>query len=289
MAHDDELTDAASASPEPVAENVDVQEPSELDVADAEAAAGAETTAEPEPERRKRRLSASSLLVLSIVAVALAAVFVIWLWASTVAPVPVPALVSMTPVEADKVLRDAQLTSGKATYEVTGSFPAGVIIAQSPVPYVRVPRGSAVNVRVVAAPKPIVVPDVAGLDSGYARALIEYRLLRPVVLYAYSKDVRANSVIEQLPRAGDTAVTGSVDVLVVSLGPGVPGTVVPAMKGKPFAEASKIASAATLFAQPRTVIATGTPAGVVVDQAPTAGLVVPVGTVVWVSVAVPAE
>jgi len=276
MANDEQRSDAGSTAPR-------ADDPSDAAIEAAEAAVA--TPDEPGAKRRGWRPSGSFWLVAAIVVVGLTAALSVWVWVSEVAPVPTPALVSLTPPEADKVLHDAGLAAGNATYEVTQSYAAGEIIAQSPLPYVRVPRGTSVNVRVATAPKAITVPNVVGGDTGYARNFLEYVLLKPVVLYAYSKNVRSNSVMEQLPRAGDTAMTGSPEVLFVSLGPGVPGAVVPDMKGLPFAKASQVASASTLFAQPRAVVATGTATGTVVDQAPSAGAVVPVASVVWVSVA----
>jgi eukaryotic-like serine/threonine-protein kinase len=232
-----------------------------------------------------RRLSPIGVAIGLAAAVLIAAVVGVWAYAAVSMPVAAPSLVSLTPTAADAVLRAAHLTSGKATYEVTKAFPAGRIIAQSPAPYARVAQGSPVNVKIAVAPKPIPVPDVVGAESSRAQSILSYVLLKPTVLYAYSKTTRADEVIEQLPRAGDTALTGSADVIVVSLGVGVPGSVVPSMIGKKFAEASAIASDTRLFVQPRAVTATGTADGTVVDQAPSPGTIVPTGTNVWLSVA----
>ena len=91
-------------------------------------------------------------------------------------------------------------------------------------------------------------------------------------------------MIEQLPRAGDGAVTGSSETLVVSLGPGG-GKSVPSLLGMSVGEASVAASSATLFAVARPVVANGVANGTVVDQVPSAGSVVPVASGVTLSVA----
>ena len=239
-----------------------------------------ETAAEP----RKRRSPAVLWIALGIVVVFGIAVGA-WFFAKATMPVSVPALVSLTPNAAEKILTAARLGQGKATYRVTAEFPAGRIIDQSPAPYSNVAPGSPVNVTVAVAPRQAIVPDVVGAALSDAQALLEYELFKPTVLHAYSTSIHSGAVIEQLPRAGDTAPTGSSDVIVVSLGPGTPGVVVPKMVGETFAQASRDTSNTRLFAQPRAVTATGTPDGVIVDQAPSAGLIVPVGSNVWLSVA----
>jgi eukaryotic-like serine/threonine-protein kinase len=234
-----------------------------------------------EPRRKSPAVRAAAIIAIALVAAVAGGV----LYVRATAPIPTPSIVSLTPTAADAVLRSVRLKAGKATYEVTKGFPAGRIIAQFPSAYAHLTPGSSVNVRVAVAPKPSLVPDVVGAESGDAQSVLKYALFKPTVLFAYSKGVRSGQVIEQLPRAGDTALTGSADVIVVSLGPGKPGAQVPAMIGKTFAQASTEASNATLFVQPRPVIATGTPDGTIVDQAPAAGTTVPVASNVWVSIA----
>ncbi|MDR3687116.1 MAG: PASTA domain-containing protein [Coriobacteriia bacterium] len=232
----------------------------------------------------KRRAPAVVLIAVGVVAV-FALGLGAWFFERATLPVPVPALVSLTPDAASRLLIGARLREGRATYRVTKDFPAGRIIGQSPAPYTNVAQGSPVNIAVAISPRQAIVPDVVGAVSSDAQAALEYELFVPTVLYAYSPSMHSGEVIEQLPRAGDTASTGSADVIVVSLGPGTPGVVVPQMVGETFVQASREASNTRLFASPRAVTATGTPDGVVVDQAPSAGLTVPVGSNVWVSVA----
>jgi beta-lactam-binding protein with PASTA domain len=239
-----------------------------------------ETPVEP-PKRRSPAVLWIAFVIVVLFGLAVGA----WYFAKATMPVPVPALVSLTPNTAGKILTGVSLGQGKATYRVTKEFPAGRIIDQSPAPYSNVAPGSPVNITIAVAPKPAVVPDVVGAALSDAQAILEYELFKPNVLYAYSTSIHSGDVIEQLPRAGDTASTGSDDVIVVSLGPGTPGIVVPKMVGETFAQASRDASDTRLFVQPRAVTATGTPDGEIVDQAPSAGLLVPVGSNVWLSVA----
>jgi beta-lactam-binding protein with PASTA domain len=74
-------------------------------------------------------------------------------------------------------------------------------------------------------------------------------------------------------------------VLVVSLGPGSGGKVVPVVVGMQVSAARSRLAAARLFAQERSVVAGGVRSGTVMDQAPAAGSRVAVGSTVALSVA----
>jgi beta-lactam-binding protein with PASTA domain len=201
------------------------------------------------------------------------------------AKVTVPNLAGLATTAASKVLAGAQLTDGQAHYFVTRAFAPGLIIAESPAPGSAVAMGSPVNVQVAVAPRQVVVPDVVFAEVATAQKMMSDQLFEPRLQYAYSKDVATGLVIEQLPRAGDTASTGSSNVLVVSLGPGSGGKTVPNLLGGLLGVARSELTSQTLFAEVRAVIATGVPDGTVVDQAPTSGTVVPVASNVTLSVA----
>ena len=200
----------------------------------------------------------------------------------------VPRIAGMTPDQASKALAAAQLKDGRAHYFVTRDFPAGRIVSQSPAPGTRLAPGTAVDVQVAAVPRQVTVPDLVHAESGVAEQVLDGNLLRPEVLYAWSSAIETGRVIEQLPRPGDTAATGSSTVLVVSLGPGTSGNVVPRVIGVPLGVARSELASQTLFPDPRSVVATGVPAGTIVDQAPSAGSIVPAasGDAVAVSIAV---
>ena len=163
--------------------------------------------------------------------------------------------------------------------------PDGRIIEQSPAPYTQVAPGVAVNITIAKAPAFATVPNVVGLSSVTGAETLRFALFTPTVIYAYHKDVRTGSVIEQLPRGGDSAITGSEDVIVVSLGPGTSRITVPDFVGKTYAQVSAENTSTMLFLHPRATLASGTPDGVIVDQAPSAGTVVPPAPNIWVSVA----
>ena len=243
----------------------------------------------PEEKPRRKLISASAF---AVIVGALAVVLVVvgfWAYLAITMPVSVPSLVTMNAKDAEAALIRAHLKAGNATYVVTREFPAGLIVAQDPVPYASAKPGSSVNIRVAIAPQRITMPDVSRMTSDRAEQQLRYVQLTPITTEAYSQDIPTGVVIEQLPRSGDSVMTGSSAVIVVSLGPGVPGATVPQLIGKQYPIAHSIAASATLFAQPRAVTATGTAIGTVVDQAPSAGTVVAVASNVWVSVATPAS
>jgi eukaryotic-like serine/threonine-protein kinase len=207
------------------------------------------------------------------------------LWMAALKRVTVPNLVELTPAEASRALEAAHLDDGRANYRVTHDLPSGVVVAQSPAPFAQVARFSAVDVTIATAPKTIVVPDVVLGDAESAEKYMRGLLLAPVLLHAYTNTVPAGRVIEQLPRAGDSAATGGAVVLVVSLGPGLGGKVVPAAVGVDVSQARSRLAAARLFAQERPVVAGRVRGGTVMDQAPAAGSRVAVGSTVALSVA----
>ena len=197
----------------------------------------------------------------------------------------VPEVAGMTAASASKALSAARLRDGRARYYVTRDFPAGRIVSEYPAPGTLVAPGTAVDVRIADAPRKVTVPDVRFADVATAEKTLGYSLFRPTLLYAYSKDVETGLVIEQLPRAGDAAATGSSSVIVVSLGPGKGGASVPSLVGKLLGPARSQLTSQTLFADVRTVVADGVADGTVVDQAPAAGSAVPAASTVAVSIA----
>jgi eukaryotic-like serine/threonine-protein kinase len=207
------------------------------------------------------------------------------LWMTALKRVTVPNLVELTPAEASRVLAAAHLDDGRADYRVTHDLPSGVVVTQSPAPFARAARFSTVDVTIAAAPKTVVIPDVVLGDAESAEKYMRGLLFTPLLLHAYANVVPAGRVVEQLPRAGDSAVTGGAVVLVVSLGPGLGGKVVPPVVGMRVSEARSRLAAARLSVGERPVVAGSARSETVMDQAPAAGSRVAVGSVVALSVA----
>lgn len=213
------------------------------------------------------------------------AVTAVWFASTVTKKVRVPVLAGLTPPQASAALSAAGLGDGRAYYLVTREFPAGLVLRQVAPAGVAVSQATSVDVGIAMAPVERTVPDVGLAEAGAAQKLVRSQLFVPEVRYAYSKDVATGLVIEQLPRAGDTAVTGSSNLLVVSLGPGS-GMMVPSLVGQSLGVARSEVASAALFTQVRLVSDPKVPDGTVVDQAPAAGLFVPVASGVTVSIAI---
>lgn len=232
-----------------------------------------------------RHVVRTVFLILLGVAVLLGASVTLGLVHTAAAKSRVPAVAGMTAASASKALSAARLKDGRARYYVTRDFPAGRIVSEYPAPGTLVAPGTAVDVQIADTPRKVTVPDVGFADAATAEKTLSYLVFRPTRRYAYSKDVATGLVIEQLPRAGDVAATGSSSVIVVSLGPGTGGASVPNLIGEQLRAARSRLTSETLFADVRTVVADGVADGTVVDQAPAAGSAVPAASTVAVSAA----
>ena len=217
-----------------------------------------------EPRRSRRVARNLFFVLLGVVLLGLVGV-VLGLIDAASARATVPLIAGMTPEAASTALAAAQLKDGNAHYFVTR------------------------DVQVAEIPRQVTVPDLVLAESDIAQQVLDGNLLQPKVVYAWSTAIETGRVIEQLPRPGDIAATGSSTVLVVSLGPGTSGNVVPRVIGVSLGVARSELASQTLFPDPRSVLATGVPAGTIVDQAPSAGSIVPAasGDAVAVSIALP--
>jgi serine/threonine-protein kinase len=158
---------------------------------------------------------------------------------------------------------------------------------QSPQTPTQLKPGSPVDVVIATGTANVVVPDVFLADEATAQKRVRSALFVPVVINAYSSDVSVGNVVSQLPRAGDMAFTGSPLFVVVSMGPGMPGVVVPALVGKPHKVAASLLTSESIF--PRTLIVDSASVApdTVVDQTPAAGTILPVGSSVAISLTSP--
>ena len=239
----------------------------------------------PQAEAEPRHVVRTLFLVLLVVAVLGAGGVALGLADTANAKSRVPLIAGMTADAASEALSAAQLTDGRARYDVTRDFPEGRILAQTPAPGTMVARGTSVDVQIAKAPEQVSVPDLVFADAATAESALSGLLMHPSLRYAYNKNVATGLVIEQLPRAGDTAPSGSACVLVISLGPGTGGQVVPNVVRLLLGPARSQLTSQTLFAEARSVEATGVADGTVVDQAPSAGSIVPATSIVTLSVA----
>ena len=235
----------------------------------------------------RRRLSPAVRIGLFVVAgLAVAAALFVggWLFLYSQRPVSVPDVIALTPQAAEQRLIAGGLKAGEARLVATREFAPGRVIAQEPKPFVTVARGSSVDVSVSVTPTALLVPDVTHARQDAAESVLQAAVLVPVVLNQYSPGVPMGTVVSQMPRAGDSAFSGSNIFVVVSLGPGTKGSVVPDLVGKSSRAAVSLLASQTLFPYARAVDATGVGAGMVVDQTPAPGSIMMVGSSVALAI-----
>ena len=129
----------------------------------------------------------------------------------------VPDLVGLTQEAAEIRLRVRKMELGTVEHEYSEK-PAGIVIAQHPEDEL-LEWGSRVNILVSKGPEPTQIPDVTGKRSGRAEELLRSAGLEPVLVDAYSDEVRLGYVISTEPGGGGTIPEGSEVRVYVSIGP----------------------------------------------------------------------
>ena len=185
---------------------------------------------------------------------------------------PVPDVVGKTEDVARAALEKGNLT---VTVQDRHSLkvPEGSVIAVDPPPATPLKRNAAVTLVVSQGPRPVAVPQVAGLPVEEAKKALDDAGLKPAVTQKFDDVVAPGIVVSQNPTPG-TADKGSEVQLVVSKGP--QPVDVPDVTGKPVEEAQQILAAAGLAADVRRIPGPGT----VRSQSPGGGETVPKGTAV---------
>ena len=126
-------------------------------------------------------------------------------------------------------LRDASfalerygLKLGGIAYETSDQYPENTIVAQSMGADMKIPKGTRVGVVVSSGPKGTgaVVPNTVGRTLTEAERLLQGAGLNVGnVTYQLSYELIPNTVVEQFPRAGETAFAGQkIDLFVVKVG-----------------------------------------------------------------------
>ena len=150
----------------------------------------------------------------------------------------VPKLTGTRADAAAKTLGALTLVVGDAKEEWSETVPKGTVMAQEPAADTSVRRGTRIAIVVSKGRQPIPVPDVRGTPADAALATIkEAGLTGERGEDVNSDTVPAGAVVSQTPEKGDL-YRGDKVTIVVSKGPvAVP---VPAVVGRPVAEAEKM-------------------------------------------------
>ncbi|HSZ13046.1 MAG TPA: Stk1 family PASTA domain-containing Ser/Thr kinase [Solirubrobacteraceae bacterium] len=134
------------------------------------------------------------------------------------APVHVPDVTGQTLEAAEATLTNDELGVGTVTKKVSGSQPAGTVLAQSPTTGSSVKAGTKVELTVAQAPKEVEVPNVVGATEVAATAALKQAHLKSTVqLRATSEPAQVGVVLEQTPAAATQARKGTTVTLVVGM------------------------------------------------------------------------
>jgi serine/threonine-protein kinase len=128
----------------------------------------------------------------------------------------VPATTNMSQQQARIAIENTGLTMGNVS-EQLGDQPRGLVIASSPPAGTKMDLPGSVDIVLSKGPATVQVPDLYGRSVGEARSMIEQLGLR---VAGVSRDTSSlqpeNSVLRQIPAAGQTIAAGGPVSLTVS-------------------------------------------------------------------------
>jgi serine/threonine-protein kinase len=188
----------------------------------------------------------------------------------------VPDVKGLAQAAAETAITEANLAVGQITEEFDDRIDLGDVVSTSPRIGSPQPPGTPVDIVVSKGPRPVPVPDVAGLRQGSARDTLTAAGLRVSVTERFSERVVDGVVISVRPKAGSVVDSGSRVELVVSKGP--PPVEVPNLIDLPRDRA--VATLRRLGLQARVLEGAVTPLDRVLSQDPPAGTRVPKGSTV---------
>ena len=198
------------------------------------------------------------------------------------APVRVPDVVGLMQSDAQAALTEAGLAVGVVAQAYSATVPVGAVIAQTPSAGASVVPGSAVDLTESLGPQ--CVPNVVGQTQVAAcAAILEAGFKVGVATSCHSAIIAPGTVVSQTPEPGTAAVPGSEVSLMVSDGP--PPVAAPGVEGWTQAAATKaIVDAGLAVGVVTQAYSSTVEAGRVVVQRPAAGILVPFGSAVSLTV-----
>jgi serine/threonine-protein kinase len=195
-------------------------------------------------------------------------------------PTVVPDVVMKPVATATQLIEGAGLRVGTEGQAATGSVGPGLVAQQSPGASSKVPRRSSVDITVSVSPTAADIPQVTGLTVGQALQKLNDSLYIPTTVDILGPDT-AGVVLDQLPGAGVSWMTGRPVVIGVAAGPDDgTGAKVPNLKGDTLATAQAKLAKVGLVGNGFITQINDKQANVVVDQLPEGGVVVGRGTTV---------
>jgi len=191
--------------------------------------------------------------------------------------------------QATNILREQGLVVEVSRKVEDEEVPAGAVVAQEPAQGTRVPKGSIIKLTLSKGRPLVPVPEVSGMQSSEARALIEQLGLSiGKVEMEKSSVVNKGKVIASEPPAGQEVTKGTAIMLRISSGPEL--VTVPKVIYKTLDEASRILQRAGLkLGNISKTCDIEQRFGIILRQSPGAGKKVHKGSTVSVTVNAEAE
>ncbi|HLH14421.1 MAG TPA: Stk1 family PASTA domain-containing Ser/Thr kinase [Solirubrobacteraceae bacterium] len=146
------------------------------------------------------------------------------------APVRVPDVVGQTLEAAEGTLKNAELSLGAVSRQVSSTQAPGTVIAQSPSADSSLGVGEAVALTVAKAPKEIEVPEVVGAAEAAAASKLKHAgFTVKKQPRATTEAAQVGAVLEQTPAGGAHARKGTAVTIVVGVAatPSTPTTTTP--------------------------------------------------------------
>jgi len=188
----------------------------------------------------------------------------------------VPDVKGMTAAQAEKSVTSAGFAVGRINYDEQATGAIGAVVAQDPAAGASASRDALVLLT-VAGPKPVVTPNLLGLDkAGSTAAVAAVGLAVGQVSESYDTSAAAGTVASQTPAPGVEVQRGSGVSLVISKGP--EPIAVPSVDGKAEAAAKQLLVAAGFRVKVITA-ASDAKKGTVISQKPDGGKSQPGSTV----------
>ncbi len=230
------------------------------------------------------------LLPWIILALVAAIAIIAFLWTSGVfsQSVTVPDVAGMTVNEASTALTDVGLKLGTVTYKSSPGAAQGAVLSQTPAAGASVDKGSSIDV-VAAGVATKAAPNLLGLSQEQATAAItDAGFATGAIAAAYDASAAVGQVIDQAPAAGTQLLPGSQIAFAVSKGPAPSASpqasAVPDVVGQTQEQAVSALQAAGFTVVVEKVPDASAPAGTVVDQTPSSGVLVEPGSSVTIIV-----
>lgn len=191
-------------------------------------------------------------------------------------------LVGMSQPEAEEAIRAADLEVGDVTTDTTTEEAPGTVLETDPSSGTMVDPGSPVDLVVAAAPEDTTVPNLIGLTATQAQASLEEADLVLGSVTERPDSAEEGTVVESNPGRGESVEPGTRVNIVLSAGEETEDVA-------PVTELQEN-QARNILEQQGFEVQVGqqetcdVPAGIVVDQDPSAGTSAPVGSTVTITV-----